>query len=106
MLILAGILLTLATVAWVLAPIVGEAAAPLTDAPDLIAQMRELHALKDVAYETIRDLEFDFHAGKIGEGDFRELTDRYTREAVQIVQRIDDLQASLPRPPERTRSGT
>jgi hypothetical protein len=56
--------------------------------------MRELAALRDVAYETLRDLEFDFHAGKIAEADYRELTARYQAEAAGVVERLDRLQAA------------
>ena len=105
MLPLAAILLTLATVALVASPFLVRAAAPLTDGPDLVAELRELYALKDVTYETLRDLEFDFHAGKISEADYRDLTERYTREAVRVVQRIEDLEAMIPRPAGRGRNG-
>lgn len=96
--VLAGILLALGTLAFILAPLVGRFGAPLADGPDLLAQLRELYALKDVAYETIRDLEFDFHAGKIDNRDYLELTDRYKHEAVQIVKRIDALETRIPQP--------
>ena len=99
MLLLAGILMSLAAGAFVLSPFVRHVAAPLTDGPDLDAELRELHALKAVAYETIQDIEFDYHAGKIGEGDYREMTDRYTREAVGLVQRIEEIEARLPARP-------
>ena len=99
MLLLAGILLSLATGAFVLSPFLRHVAAPLTDGPDLDAELRELHALKAVAYETIQDIELDYHAGKIGAGDYREMTDRYTREAVGLVQRIEEIEARLPARP-------
>ena len=105
MLPLAGILLVLAAIALVASPLIRHAAAPLTDGPDLVAELRELYALKDVTYETLRDLEFDLHAGKISEADYRDLTDRYTREALRVVQRIEDLEARIPRPPGRGRNG-
>ena len=69
MLVLAAIVLTLAVAAVILSPFVGHVAAPLTDGPDLLARLRDLHALKGVAYETLQDIEFDYHAGKIGERD-------------------------------------
>jgi len=103
MLILLGIVLSVATVAFVLSPLALRHGAPLTDGPDAIAELRELYALRDVAYETIRDIDFDFHAGKISEQDHREMTDRYTREALRMVQRIEALEAGLPRPPEGRR---
>jgi hypothetical protein len=96
MVVLAGIFLALGTVAFVLAPLVRHTAAPLNDGTDLAARLRELYALRDVTYETLRDLEFDFHAGKIAERDFTELSDRYRREALGLVARIEDLEAKLP----------
>ncbi len=94
--LLFGILLTVGTLLFILAPLFGRFGAPLTDGPDLLAQLRELYALKDVTYETIRDLQFDFHAGKIGDRDYSELSERYKREALQIVKRIDELEARIP----------
>ena len=99
MLLLSGILIVLAVVAYVLSPLVRHVSAPLTDGPDVIAELRELHALKAVAYETIQDIEYDFHAGKISEGDYREMTDRYTQEAVRLVQRIEKLEIRISPPP-------
>ena len=101
MLMLAGILLVLTIVAYVLSPLVRHLSAPLTDGPDVIAELRELHALKAVAYETIQDVEYDFHAGKISEWDYREMTDRYTNEAVRLVQRIEEIEAQVPLRPGR-----
>ena len=103
MLVLAGILVSLASFGLVLSPLLGRFGAPLTDGPDLVAQLRELYAFKDVTYETLRDLEFDYHAGKIGERDFQELSDRYKREAVTVVRRIDELEAKIPGLPTRRR---
>lgn len=101
MLTLSGIILSVAIAAFVLSPLVLGRAAPLADGSDAIAELRELYALRDVTYETIRDVEFDFHAGKISEHDYREMTDRYTREALRLVQRIDALEAGIPRTPVR-----
>ena len=64
----------------------------------MIAELHELHALKAVAYETIQDIEYDFHAGKISERDYREMTDRYTQEAVRLVQRIEQIEARITPP--------
>ncbi len=96
MFVLAAILLVLGAVALVLSPLVTHRAAPLTDGSDVVAELRELYALRDMTYETVRDLEFDFHAGKIGETDFKELRDRYAREAMEIVGRIEEIEARVP----------
>ncbi len=92
---LAGILLILLTVAWVLTPLTRGIAAPLKDGPDRVAELRECYALRDVAYETIRDIEFDFHAGKIDEDDYRELNERHRREAMQLVGRIEAIETRI-----------
>jgi hypothetical protein len=106
MLILAGILLVGGTAAWVLAPLVLRIAAPMTDGSDVELQIRELEALKDVAYETLRDVEFDYHAGKIGESDYRAMTERYTREATDLLQQLDALRARRPQPEGPRRGGS
>ncbi|MGH9797852.1 MAG: hypothetical protein ACRD5D_06805 [Candidatus Polarisedimenticolia bacterium] len=95
MLPLVAILLVGATAAWVLAPIVSGRAAPLLDGSDLEMELRELQSLKDVTFETLRDVEYDYHAGKIGESDYRSMHDRFSREAAEVLTRIDALQARL-----------
>jgi len=96
MTVLAGILLVLAASAFITAPLLTGRAAPLTDGPDRLAVLRELHALKDVTYETLRDLEFDHHAGKISDADYEELRERYRAEAVALVGRIAALEPDDP----------
>ena len=105
MLVLAAILLIGGTAAFVLAPIVLRTAAPMTDGSDVEMQIRELEAMRDVAYETLRDVEFDYHAGKIGEADYRSMTERYTQEAAGLLQRLDALKARPPRPEGPRRGG-
>lgn len=101
MVALAGILLALGAVWLVLSPFATRARAPLTDGPDRVAELRELYALRDVAYETLRDLEFDFHAGKISDADYRELTDKYRGEALDLVRRIDAAEAGAGTAPSK-----
>ena len=96
MLVLCGILLMAGVVVLVLEPLLRPEGAPLTDGSGRQAQLVELYALKETTYETIRDLEFDFHAGKIGEPDYRELSERTKREAALILRRIDALEADSP----------
>ena len=86
---LACILVALGALWLVIAPLVLRSKAPLTDGPDRLSELRELQALRDVAYETLRDIEFDYHAGKIDDADYRELTARYQGEALQLVRRMD-----------------
>ena len=95
MLALAGILLTAGACWVILAPLLMRIRAPLADGPDQLAELRELETLREVAYETLRDIEFDFHAGKISEADHRELTDRYKAEALQLLHRIDAIKETI-----------
>lgn len=93
---LAGILLVLAASAFILGPLLTGRTAPLKDGSDRLELLRELENLRDVTYETLRDLEFDHHAGKIADDDYRELRDRYHAEAIALVGRIAALE---PEPP-------
>jgi len=92
MLLLLGITVALAVVAAIVQPLVTGRGAPLTDGPDRATEMREVEALRDIALETLRDLEFDRHAGKIAESDYRELSDHTRQEAARLMERLDRLQ--------------
>lgn len=97
MLVLAAILLIGGTTAWVLAPLVLRVAAPMSDGSDVEMQIRELEAMKDVVFETLRDVELDYHAGKVGDADYRAMTERYTQEAADLLRRLDALASRPPR---------
>lgn len=102
MLVLAGILLTGSVLWLVLGPLVTGSTAPLSDGPDRQQELRELQTLRDVAYETLRDIELDYHAGKISEADYGELNDRYKAEALSLLRRIDAVSTAPPDAAERS----
>ena len=56
-------------------------------------ELKDLYALRDVAYDTLRDLEFDFSMGKMAESDYQELKTRYQGEAAEILRQIEVLEA-------------
>jgi flagellar biosynthesis/type III secretory pathway M-ring protein FliF/YscJ len=57
------------------------------------AEREELEAAKEAKYRELRDAELDFRTGKLSEEDYR-TTDRQLRaEAVEILRRLDDLDA-------------
>lgn len=61
------------------------------------AKRDELHrllVLKDNAYATIKDLQFDFKTGKISEDDYKDLLAKYEAEAVGILKKIDSCKTS------------
>ena len=46
---------------------------------------------KEVAYATLKDLDFDFKTGKLSDEDYRELKTQYEKEAIGILEKIDNL---------------
>jgi hypothetical protein len=57
------------------------------------AERADLEAARDAKYAEIRDAELDFRTGKLSEGDWRSLDRQLRREAVEILHRIDALDA-------------
>ena len=53
----------------------------------------DLEAARDAKYAEIRDAELDFRTGKLSEGDWRSLDRQLRREAVEILHRLDALDA-------------
>lgn len=52
--------------------------------PHLLAQ-------KEVAYATLKDLDFDFKTGKLSDEDYQELKTQYEKEAIAILEKIDKI---------------
>ena len=63
------------------------------------AELKDLLVLRNVAYDTLRDLEFDFGMGKMAEKDYQELKARYQGEAAEILRQIETLEERLQHPP-------
>ena len=59
------------------------------------AELKDLLALRNVAYDTLRDLEFDLRMGKMAEKDYQELKARYQGEAAEILRQIEVLEERL-----------
>ena len=60
--------------------------------PGQARENEELHrllTLKENAYQTIKDIQFDHETGKISEEDYSELLSRYEGEAMDILKEID-----------------
>ncbi len=66
-----------------------------TVAPDEIDEepnaLDGLAAQRDSAYDSIRDLDFDFQLGKLSPSDHAALRDKYTSRAATALQQIDAL---------------
>jgi hypothetical protein len=59
------------------------------------SELKDLLVLRDVAYDTLRDLEFDFRMGKMAEKDYQELKTRYQGEAAEILRQIEQLEERI-----------
>jgi hypothetical protein len=63
------------------------------DADPHEAELADLEARKESVYRAIRDAEADHAAGKLSDADFARLDGEARREAIDILKRIDRLQA-------------
>ena len=59
----------------------------------LEAEVAELEAAKEAKYREIRDAELDHNTGKMSDGDWRSLDRTLRAEAVELLKRLDQLQA-------------
>jgi hypothetical protein len=62
-----------------------------------------LHERKDVVYENLRDLNFEYKAGKLPESDYASLKSGLQDEAATLLAEIARLEASVPSVPKRAR---
>jgi len=88
--ILAGLALTLLTVAFVAIPLIQHRGKGVTDTERLSS---ELQAGRDRVLNSLQELEMDFNTGKILEEDYREQRQALMKEGAGILRRIDVLNA-------------
>ena len=58
------------------------------------SRLEHLRERKDVVYENLRDLNFEFKAGKLPEADYLPMRDGMEREAAAVLAEIEDLERS------------
>ena len=56
------------------------------------SRLEYLRERKDAIYDNLRDLNFEFNAGKFPEGDYLEMRDSLEREAAAVLAEIEDLE--------------
>lgn len=54
-------------------------------------RLKALHARKESLYSAIRDIDLDYGLGKLTEGDYEELRQKYRVEAASVLKEIDAL---------------
>jgi hypothetical protein len=57
------------------------------------AERADLEAARDAKYAEIRDAEMDYRTGKLSEADWRAMDRQLRREAVELLHRLDELDA-------------
>ncbi len=62
------------------------------------ARRRELIEQRDMVYEAIRELDFDYRMGKVEEDDYRQTRARYTAQAVELIKSLDKATERANRP--------
>ena len=82
----AGLVLTIAVVAFILYPIVRPPSEMAAAGP---GPSEELVARRDRVYGELRDLEFDFRVGKVTAEDYQDARNRLEVEAARVLQAID-----------------
>ncbi len=55
-------------------------------------RVRELLSRKESFYSTIKELDFDFKTDKLSEEDYKELKERYQREAISLLREVDEVE--------------
>jgi len=93
--ILIVVLLLIAVVFYVGYPLIfrREGSSPTEDSasPDQ-HPLRELLHKKEITYLALKDLEFDYKMGKLSEGDYHQLREQLKRDAIVILQQIDEME--------------
>jgi len=66
-----------------------------------------LYERKDVIYENLRDLNFEYKAGKFPDGDFQAMRSTLEAEAAQVLAEIEQLEnaSAVSAPPVKSRKG-
>lgn len=77
-------------------PLVQETRRRTTTMAEGERQRAELEARREALYVALKDLEFDHEMGKLSADDYAALRERYTVQAVAVLQRLDALAAEKP----------
>ena len=62
------------------------------------ARRRDLIEQRDMVYEAIRELDFDYRMGKVEEDDYRQTRARYTAQAIELIKSLDKASSQADHP--------
>jgi hypothetical protein len=92
--LLLGLLLAIATIAFIAYPLFTGKGLFSTNRGAEADRLADLLARRDGVLRAIADLDFDFQVGKLAESDYRPLRAKYMAQGVAILQELDALGAS------------
>lgn len=92
-LLLFSALLAIASAGWVIAPMVRHRFALLGD--PVPGGIIDAEAHKHVALTSLREVEYDYIAGKLDEADYHALRERLSREALEAIRTADQAHLAL-----------
>ncbi|MBI1800454.1 MAG: zinc ribbon domain-containing protein [Chloroflexi bacterium] len=96
----AGVLLAVVAVLWVIMPL--RKTSMMAAAQE--APLANLMALRETAYQVLRDLDSDYQSGKIAEDDYRPSRVQALAHAAEIVAQLDAYQATPGQPSQPPRA--
>lgn len=85
-----AILISVGLAFFVAAPLLSGEGAGAGTVPIDVTPLADLRRRRLVVYENLKDLEFEFQAGKIADGDYRALRENYLGEAAQLMVASQD----------------
>jgi hypothetical protein len=84
-------ILLLGTLVYVFSPM-RQAVVPQSARKSRLEYLRER---KEVIYENLRDLNFEYKAGKVPEADYLPMRDSLEKEAAAVLAEIEDVERSI-----------
>jgi hypothetical protein len=66
--------------------------------PEAKTRLMYLYERKEQVYENLRDLNFEYKAGKLGDTDFNSMRDSMEQEAAAVLAEIDQLERAALKP--------
>ncbi len=66
--------------------------------PEAKTRLMYLYERKEQVYENLRDLNFEYKAGKLGDSDFNSMRDSMEQEAASVLAEIDQLERAALKP--------
>ena len=81
-------LVSAAAIAYVVWPLIQSGPAPIVIEDDRLTDLIER---KDATLVTLKELEFDYHTGKLSDEDYQRMDQRLRRQAIGYIQQIEKL---------------